>query len=501
MRGPRVSDKSLVPTPYFAFATLFAIALASRIWAGVSLPNAEQDGYSYAEIAGQLTDRFREGHLTASDFYGFWLPLFQLGAAVLNIWVNDPIIAGKIINVLCGAVSLVLVFELTRILTGSIAWSVLTFLLLLADPFHVLYSASCMTDVPHTCLVLGSLWFVMQRRWLAAAIVAALAECMRVESWALIAALPLLQLALERRISVTALGILLIPPIGWLGLTYVATGNALAYFQERARYHAEYLQFHRAHGFTREIVLRNVRDFLSGAGAMITLGALAATIIAFWRFVRKHRSNDSRLLPAVTFHAAMLGLIFVAYISQSQPVLLPRYGLTFFTIGLPLFAWSLQRLLNEKMPELVKPVIVAVAIGACIVEMSEQVSTLGKVRNDFRAHKQIAEKLIDDLKQAPPGARCFSDNAGVRVLSRLPADRFLRTPFLPPAAGEDRKRFLEYLRHERAAFLVFFPTEDSVPVKFFPELGRSDQRNPDKFELITFARSTFGPDIWLYRLR
>lgn len=486
---------------YGLFTALIMIALTSRIWAAISLPNAEQDGYSYAETIGQLSNHFRAGHLGASDLYGFWLPLFQLVAGLLNVWIHDPIVAGKIINLLCGAASLVLVFDLTRVLTGSVAWSVLTFLLLLIDPFHLLYSAACMTDVPHACLVLSSLWLVMRRRWLAAAIVAALAECIRVESWALIAAVPLLQLMLERRISLPVLCILLIPPIAWLFITYLATGNALHYFQERARYHAEYLQFHRAHGFTWEIGFRNIRDFLSGAGWAVTLGALATVVIAVWRFVRDYRSNERRLLPPVIFYTAMLGLIFVAYISKSQPVLLPRYGLIFFAVGLPLFAWSLQRLLNERMPPLVKPVIVGVVIGVCLVEMNRQLAPLGKVRNDFRAHQQITGNLIEALKQAPPEARCFSDNAGIRVLSKLPADRFLRTPFVPPTAEEDRNHFLEYLHHEQVMFLVFFPTEDSLPVKFFPELARNDQQNGDTFELMTSARSTFGPDLWLYRLR
>ena len=486
---------------YRFFIALVTIALASRIWAGISLPNAEQDGYSYAEIVGQLADHFRAGHLTTSDFYGFWLPLFQLGAALLNIWVHDPIIAGKIINVLCGAVSLVLVFELTRILTGSIAWSVLTFLLLLVDPFHLLYSAACMTDVPHACLVLGSLWFVMRRRWLAAAIVAALAECMRVESWALIAALPLLQLALERRISAAVLVVLLLPPIGWLCITYIATGNALEYFQERARYHAEYLQFHRAHGFSWEIVSQDLRDFLLGAGNVVTAGAFATEIIAISKFVRSRGSSGHQLLPPAVFYMAMLGLIAVAYVSRSQPVLLPRYGLIFFAIGLPLSAWSLQFLLSQKIPTFVKPVIVAVLIGASLFEMSKQLPTLGKVGNDFKAHQQIAAAVVDGLKPLPSEARCFSDDVAVRVLSKLPRERFLRTPFVPPDATENRNQFLGYLRREQVAFLVFFPTEDSLAVKFFPELGRSDQRNPDTFELITFAQSTFGPDIWLYRLQ
>jgi len=37
-------------------------------------------------------------------------------------------------------------------------------------------------------------------------------------------------------------------------------------------------------------------------------------------------------------------------------------------------------------------------------------------------------------------------------------------------------------------------------VKFLPQLERSDRSNISSFELVDYAQSTFGPDIWLYRL-
>src|SRR4051794_7078128 len=82
---------------------IFGIAVLSRTAAAIVLPNAEQDGYSYAEMIANLTQQFEHGHFHLSDLFGFWLPLFQIASAVVNLWFHDPMVAGKIVNVFCGA--------------------------------------------------------------------------------------------------------------------------------------------------------------------------------------------------------------------------------------------------------------------------------------------------------------------------------------------------------------------------------------------------------------
>jgi len=123
------------------------------------------------------------------------------------------------------------------------------------------------------------------------------------------------------------------------------------------------------------------------------------------------------------------------------------------------------------------------------------------VREDFLAHQQIAAALARSLNESSLGARCFSDDVAVRALSGLPPERFLRSAFVPSVATGNGDDFLAWLRKQNAAYLVFFPTEDSLPAKFFPELSRKDQESSNNFKLVSFARSSFGPDIWLYRLR
>src|SRR5438552_2007237 len=74
---------------------LLSIALVSRIAAAVVLPNAEQDGYSYAEIIERLTEHLKTGQFHQSDFYGFWLPAFQAASALVNLPIHEPLVAGK----------------------------------------------------------------------------------------------------------------------------------------------------------------------------------------------------------------------------------------------------------------------------------------------------------------------------------------------------------------------------------------------------------------------
>jgi type IV secretory pathway VirB2 component (pilin) len=205
------------------------------------------------------------------------------------------------------------------------------------------------------------------------------------------------------------------------------------------------------------------------------------------------------MAPAI-YGGAMLGLLLLAYLTKAQPVWLPRYGLIFFAIGLPMFARVLQWIVASMPGRGGKALVVIGVICASLIEMSKQVSTLANVQTDFRAHQQIAATLANDLKAAPADARCFSDDAAVRVLSKLPAERFLRSPFVPASAASSADAFLDWLHRQRIGWLVFFPTEDSVPVKLFPQLSKSHAGSPN-FTLIASAHSTFGPDIWLYRVR
>jgi hypothetical protein len=141
--------------------------------------------------------------------------------------------------------------------------------------------------------------------------------------------------------------------------------------------------------------------------------------------------------------------------------------------------------------------IAAVALVLLLYGFVRQFPNIPKVISDQRAQQRIATALVDRIGDS----RCFADDPAVRVLSRLPADHFLRSEATPASATGDATAFAAYLREQRADYLVFIRTEDSLPVKFFPQLGRADKIDIDLFELIAVERSPFGPDIWLYCLR
>lgn len=482
---------------------IWFVALAVRLTAAFLLPNAEGDGYCYAEIIAHLSAQFSAGHFRVADLFGFWLPLFQVASAILNVWIDNPLLTGKILSALCGSATCVLVFAITKRITRDIRLAYLAFTLIVLNPLHLLYSAACMTDVPYGCLILASLWFVLQRRWIVAAIFGAAAGCVRMEPWALILLLPLLQFLYERRISFIVLALLLFPPLAWLAISKLATGDAFAYFADRARYHVSYLEFFPSRqGFTWADIRQDADYLLLAANRVVVLAIIVAAILSILRSVRRYRLLPISLAAPLGYIAAIFGLILVAYVTKRQPVILPRYGLIFFLLGLPLLIWLIQWVIKRWSRSWLIKVAAVIVILLCIRETNGQLVVISKVIADFRAHREVAHALTTALERSPDKEqRCFSDAAAVRVLSGLPVDRFVRSSTTPVFAWQSDTAFESYLKQKHVAYLVFMRVEDSLPVKFFPQLGNKAQTDSGKFELITFAASPFGPDVWLYRLR
>ena len=482
----------------WTWLALWIVALGTRLPAVFLLPTPEQDGYSYAELIAQLSAKLSAGQFRVVDLYGFWLPLFQFSAAALNLWIDNPLFAGKIVSSLCGAVSCVLVFAITKKLTESLTLAWIAFALVATNPFHVLYSAASMTDVPFGCLVLASLWFLLRDRWFLAVIFAALAGCVRVEAWAFVVLLPLLQLARQRRVSVS-LSILLLPPLTWLFICWLATGDPFSFFAERARYHADYLDFFPTrHGFVFTDVAQDAAYFLLGANRVVVLTIVAAGIMSILRPTRARFAT----VPIVLAYAAALFAFFVlAYVTKRQPVLLPRYGLIFFTLGLPLLMWLIQVGLTRYPRSWAVKVIATIVIALCLRETNGQITSVSKVLADFHAHQDVAGTLSTIFNQSSDRSRrCFSDDVAVRVLSGLSADCFVRSTTAPASAWQDRAAFESYLEQKHVGYVVFTRVEASLPAKHFLELGGTE-RNIGQFQLVTAAFSSFAPDVRLYRWR
>jgi hypothetical protein len=278
-----------------------------------------------------------------------------------------------------GAGTCLFIYLITQRLTNNDAAALLMFLLIALNPLHIFYSASAMTDVPHAFLVCAALYFVIARNWIAAAIFAALAGFTRVESWMLIALIPFIQLIRERRISITAILILIIPPLLWFYISWQATGNWLACFVQRQDYHDWLLTMNPAIAhFSPVNVLKDTATLLVSTDIAVLIASFAAA----W-FVIKHAREirnptvregahsvpatleDAGTLPdgrvsATTKNAAQgilspvlvffafLSLLVVAYLTHQQPIIFPRYGLILFTLGLPIVAWTFMHIRNAR---------------------------------------------------------------------------------------------------------------------------------------------------------
>ena len=378
----------------------------------------------------------------------------------------------------------------------------LAFVLVLLNPLHLLYSAACMTDVPFGCLALGVVWSALCDRWGGAYACLVLAAGVRVEAWALVPVLPAWQFLRQKRISWLGVAVCLLVPLGWLWISYLARGDWFAFFNERVWYHAHYMDFHPSR---RGFALRDARedlDYLTmGANRVVLLASVGAFAWLLVDWLRRRKLNwDGFVVSSALF--AIMGFLMLAYLTKRQPVFLPRYGLFAFVLGLPLSAWIAAQLIKRATPSWAGWIGAIAMFAATASVMQPQIPVIPKVRNDFEAHQRVAQALVRDLAERHDDAsRCFSDDVAVRVLSRLPVDRFERTPAAPHETWSDLATFEKFLRDRDISYVVIMPTEDSLPVKWYPELASATPVQSGRFELISSATSSFGPGVWLYRLR
>src|SRR5205085_1444499 len=132
------------------------------------------------------------------------------------------------------------------------------------------------------------------------------------------------------------------------------------------------------------VVAGDTTYFLLGAGKLVAIGALVTSGIFMTRLVKAGESLKSALLVPIMYWWAMLALLALAYVTKAQPVLLPRYGLMFFALGLPLFAWALQGCLVRSPARWVKAAICLGVVVVCLNEFHKQLPTLWKVRDDYQ---------------------------------------------------------------------------------------------------------------------
>jgi hypothetical protein len=245
-----------------------------------------------------------------------------------------------------------------------------------------LTSTSALTDVPHAFFVLAALCCVLKKRWLFAAVFAALAGLTRVESWLLIALIPVLQFWKERRVSIGPLLSMLLPPLFWFWVSWKAAGDWLATFRVRQQYHDWLLQQNPAlQHFTFAGVVKDSAMFLSG----VDVAVLIAAFVAGWLVLRSVAKKDhdetgngtvSSIVPPLIFFFPFFALLTIAYLTHQQPIIFPRYGLILFSLGIPILAWTYVAI-KKRRQAWSRRVLVGIFV-LCVLNASAQFAgTLG----------------------------------------------------------------------------------------------------------------------------
>jgi hypothetical protein len=484
--------------PRTLWPTLILVSGIPRIAGAFFLPNAFGDAYVYIRDIGTMSTKLSHGTFALTDLYGFWLPLYQFISAVVNIFIRNGFYSGKFVSALFGIGSCLLVYSITLRLTANRTAALMGFGLIALNPLHITYSASAMTDVPHAFFVLASLYFVLQRGWVLAAVFAALAGITRVESWMFIAVIPAIQFLRERRISITALLILLIPPLFWFYISWRATGNWLACFVQRQYYHDWLLAMNPALArFSLPSVLRDSAILIVSTDIAVLISAFVAAWFAFRRryitFTRPGMPEEWRMIRApVVFFFAFFSLLVTAYLTHQQPMIFPRYGLLLFSLGIPILMWTLLRLAQQN-PQRARLILVSV-IALCVFDASvELVGSVGSL-NQTSAQRAVADYLHAHVDNNANGF-IFSDEGTVSVMSGIPEGRFLTSSDLP----RDGAGFLAFLKEKHVEYLVFVNKGDSTPARLFPELQTGTRT--ELFAPVMHSSSRFlRMDIWLYRV-
>lgn len=468
----RVKEQNLTGVVLLLFAAL------PRILGAFFLPNAFGDAYVYIRDIGTLSTKISTGAFRLTDLFGFWLPLYQFIAALLNVFVRNGFYSGKLVSALFGSGACLFVYGITLRLTGNRRAALVIFLVIALNPLHIFYSASAMTDVPHSFFVLAALYFVLSGDWIVAAIFGALAGLTRVESWMLLATIPLVQFIRERRVSTIAILIIFLPPLFWFYISWKATGDAFACFKQRQEYHDWLMIMNPA------IAHFSIRNILRDAATLLVstdIAVLVACFVAAWllflraRRARHRRGSEPRaiargytqisldfdlILAPLIFFFAFLGLLVLAYLTHQQPIIFPRYGLILFSLGLPILAWTYLWIRAHK-PQIARRVFVGIVV-ICVFDAGVQLTgAVGEI-NRYSAQRSVADYLRGHFDRNS-NARIFCDEGTVRVLSGIPEERFVTSASGP----SDREPFLNFLDQNKVEYLIVIEAQRSRPFELF----------------------------------
>ena len=427
------------------------------------------DGYCYLEQVTMMRGKIVTGYMAIENLYGFWLPLYQFFCSLVAVPVNQPVYVSRLVAASAGTGVCVLVYVFSYLLTSNQRLSLAAFLAIAFNPFHIEYSFSAMTDIPHALLVMLCLYFAITDRWKLAALMGAAACLIRLESWMLILLVPALQIIRRRTWPVLTALILSTGPAIWLFICWKTTRDPLASFHAHNQYMVARLVAHpEFNRLTFDRIWLDANRLAYGMNVAVLVGCLAA----LWFLYRSWRKSDGTsewlkvtdLFVCASFFFAYFSFIAFAYLSKNNTDIWPRYGLILFALGLPLFAYSAKQVFKRTST------LAHAALGIAIVMGLLQVKTQTEDLARFVRQKTRPETIANVLRQeyaADPTIKIFCDSPEVRIISRIPGDHFYHSFF--DNVPKDREGFIGFLRAKGIKFLVIpEETETSTPSQLFP---------------------------------
>ncbi len=429
------------------------------------------DAYCYIEQATMMRGKIVTGYLAIENLYGFWLPLYQFFCSIVSVPFNQPVYVSRLVAASAGTGVCLLVYVFSYLLTSSQRLSLAAFLAIAFNPFHLEYSFSAMTDIPHALLVMLCLYFVITDRWKLAALMAAAACLIRLESWMLILLVPAMQVMRRRTWPVLTALILSTGPAIWLFICWKTTGDPLASFHAHNQYMVARLVAHPEFTYLAlDRIWIDANRLAYGMNVAVLFGCLAGLWFLF-RDWRKSAGLSEWLkvtdaLVCALFFFAYFGFIAFTYLTKNNTDIWPRYGLILFSLGLPLLVYSAQQIFKQRSVWPKAALGIAIVIG--LLQVKTQTEDFGR----FVTQKTRSLTIANVLKQeyaADPTIKIFCDSPEMRIISGIPGDHFYHSFF--DGVPKDREGFVGFLRAKGIKLLVIpEENETSTPSQLFPGL-------------------------------
>jgi hypothetical protein len=394
------------------------------------------------------------------------------------------------------------------------------------NPYHIVYSSSAMTDVPHAFFILLCAYCCIKRRWWLASVFALGAGLMRIESWTLIPIIPIAHFLtgpdgnrrVWRVLKSTVLFLRLTAgPLFWLYVSWKATGSVSKYFEIRNQYILETLagspwlssfstarvafDLLRLNYITNPLVLCAVVTLLIKLNRSVVI-PMESVLTKTLSWFRNLLSSAQGLV--LTFFCSHLAFLLIAYTTNNQPEIWPRYGLIFFVLGLPLLAsqgsQTGRRIWNEDFYEArfsrrkaltIYAIALLFAIQFCV-----QLVDVTRMTVKSDPNVTVAEFLEDERKK-DGAVKIYCDDGAIRVLSGIPLEEF-RNQYNSPA---DEKAFIQSLRDDQVRFLVYRDLPGSPLRSIITKLrSRTSDNDITLEEVVPTPRKQTKDNIVVYRI-